>query len=145
MPRPRGPVTIAVREVQPVQGTNYLNKAEQHLALALQALAQGRWDSAVLLSVHTGISAADAVCVGRFGVRSASKTHSDQVKLVHQLLPDNDSARRASTQLAALIDRKNTVEYEARVCTQKDAETATRQAERMVGWARELLGHEPGG
>lgn len=145
MARLRRPVTIAVREVQPVQGTSYLNKAEQHLALALQALAQGRWDSAVLLSVHAGMSAADAVCVGRFGVRSASKTHSDQVKLVRQLLPGDDSARRASAQLAALIDRKNTVEYEARICTQKDAEIATRHAERLVGWARETLGPEPGG
>jgi HEPN domain-containing protein len=144
MARAKRPVTIAVREVQLVQGTSYLNKAEQHLALALQALAQGRRDSAVLLSVHTGISAADAVCVGRFGVRSASKTHSDQVKLLRQLLPDDDSAKRASTQLAALIDRKNTVEYEARVCTQQDAETATRHAERVVNWAREVLGRKPG-
>lgn len=144
MPRPKGPVTIAVREVNSAQGANYLAKAEQHLALALQALAQDRWDSAVLLSVHAGISAADAACVTRFGLRSASKTHSDQAKLVRQLLPANEAAKRASTQLAALIDRKNTVEYEARICTQHDAEITTRQAERMVGWAREVLGRAPG-
>jgi len=144
MVEPKKSVNIAVRQVRPVQGANYLNKAGQHLALALQALAQGRWDSAVLLSVHAGISAADAVCVGTSGLRSASKVHSDQVKLVRQLLPNDDSAKRASTQLAALIDRKNTVEYEARTCTQQDAVTATRQAERIVGWARAVLGHKPG-
>src|SRR3989337_702112 len=120
MVEPKKSVNIAVRQVRPVQGANYLNKAGQHLALALQALAQGRWDSAVLLSVHAGISAADAVCVGTSGLRSASKVHSDQVKLVRQLLPNDDSAKRASTQLAALIDRKNTVEYEARTCTLQD-------------------------
>jgi hypothetical protein len=93
-----------------------------------------------VLSVHAGISAADAVCVGRFGVRSASKTHADQARLLHQLLPDDEAARRASSQLAALIDRKNTVEYEARVCAERDAETATKQAERLVEWARATLG-----
>jgi len=142
---PKRAVNIAVRKVQPVQGINYLKKAEQHLALALQALAQGRWDSAVLLSVHAGISGADAVCVGTAGLRSASKVHSDQAKLVRQLLPNDESAKKASTQLAALIDRKNTVEYEARTCTQQDAEVATRHAERIVGWARAILGRNPGG
>lgn len=140
MAKPSRRLTVPVRDVQAVQGTNYLHKAGQHLALALQALTQRRWDSAVLLSVHAGISAADAVCVGRYGVRSASKTHADQVRLLRQLLPDDDAAKRASSQLAALIDRKNTVEYEARVCTERDAETATKQAERLVEWARTSLG-----
>ena len=144
MGEPKKSVNVAVRRVQPVQGANYLNKAGQHIALALQALAQGRWDSAVLLSVHAGISAADAVCVGTFGLRSASKVHSDQVRLVRQLLPNDESAKRASTQLAALIDRKNTVEYEARTCSQQDAEIATRHAERVVSWARATLDRKPG-
>lgn len=140
MASPKKRLTVSARDVQTVQGSNYLHKAGQHLALALQALAQSRWDSAVLLSVHAGISAADAVSVGRFGVRSVSKTHADQVRLLRQLLPDDEAAKRASNHLAALIDRKNTVEYEARVCTPKDAETATKQAERIVEWARTALG-----
>ena len=137
--QPRKQPTVPVRQVQPAQAANYLHKAGQHLALALQALTQGRWDSAVLLSVHAAISAADAVCVGKSGVRSVSRTHTDQVKLLRQLLPDDDATTRASNQLAALIDRKNTVEYEARVCTEREAETATKQAERVVEWARGTL------
>ncbi len=46
---------------------------------------------------------------------------------------------QACKQLAALIDRKNIVEYEARLCTRDDAEIATKQAERIVNWAREVL------
>jgi hypothetical protein len=45
--------------------------------------------------------------------RSISQTHADQPRLIRQLLPDDENARRAATQLEALIDRKNTVEYEA--------------------------------
>lgn len=140
MAKLRKNLTIPVRDVQSVQGSNYLNKAGQHLASALQAFAQERWEIAVLLSVHAAMSAADAVCVGKFGVRSISRSHSDQIRLIRQLLADDEAAKRASNQLAALIDRKNTVEYEARVCTREDAETATKQAERLVSWARTALG-----
>lgn len=113
--QPKQRPTVPVRNIQPVQGVNYFRKAEQHLALALHARAKGRWDSAVLLSVHAAISAADAACVGKQGVRSTSKGHTDQVRLVRQLFPDSEGASRAASQLAALIDRKNTVEYEARL------------------------------
>ena len=137
--QPKKRPTVPVRSVQSVQGVNYLRKAQQHLAIALQARANDRWDSAVLLSVHAAIAAADAVCVGKHGLRSMSKAHADQVKLLRQLYPDSEPASRAASQLAALIDRKNTVEYEARLCTEKDAETSTKQAERVIDWAREVL------
>ncbi len=130
---------VPTRSVQSAQGGNYLRKAEQHLALALRAFADNRWDSAVLLSVHAAISAADAVCVSKHGLRSVSQSHADQVKLLRELFPEDDGTVRATSQLAALIDRKNTVEYDARLCTQKDAEVAAKQAERVVHWARTAL------
>ncbi len=136
--RPRLP-KVASPKVQSVHAINYLRKAEQHQALALQALADGRWDSAVLLSVHAAISAGDSVCVSKFGLRSVSQTHADQVKLLRELFPDDEATMQACKQLAALIDRKNTVEYEARLCTRDDAEIATKQAERIVNWARAAL------
>ncbi len=134
--RPPRPPTVASRKVRPVHAINYLRKAEQYQALALQALAGGRWDSAVLLSVHAAISAGDSVCVSKFGLRSVSQTHADQVKLLRELFPDDEATMQASKQLAGVIDRKNTVEYEARLCTRDDAEIATKQAERIVNWAR---------
>ncbi len=85
--RPRLP-RVASRKVQPVHAINYLRKAEQHQTLALQALADGRWDSAVLISVHAAISAGDSVCVSKFGLRSVSQTHADQAKLLQELFPD---------------------------------------------------------
>ncbi|MGH2376017.1 MAG: HEPN domain-containing protein [bacterium] len=133
--RPR-PTTVPTREISPAQAGNYLRKAESHLASAIEALAGERWDTAALLSVHAAISASDAVCVARAGVRSISQTHMDQVRLIQQLFSNDDEAKKVSNQLAALLDRKNTVEYEARLSRREEAEIAVKQAERIVNWAR---------
>ena len=130
--------TVPTRGTSPAQAENYLRKAENHLASALEAAAAERWDTAVLLSVHAAISAADAVCVSAFGVRSISPTHMDQVRLIRELFPDVDEARKASDQLAALLDRKNTVEYEARPSQPNDAQVAVKHADRVVAWARKI-------
>lgn len=115
-----------------------MKKAEGHLAQALEAVAAARWDTAVLLAVHAGISATDAVCIARHGLRSISQAHTDQVRLIRQLFPGDDEVKKASDQLAALLDRKNTVEYEGRLSQAHDAETATKHAERLVAWARKI-------
>ncbi len=128
--------TVPTRETARIQAANYLKKAEGHLAQALEASAAGRWDTAVLLAVHAGISAADAACVAEHGVRSISQIHMDQVRLIRQLFPRDEEAKKASNHLAALLDRKNTVEYEGRLCRAHDAEAATKHAERLVAWAR---------
>ena len=134
---------IPVRSVAAVQAQNYLRKAESHLASALEARIAKRWDTAVLLGVHAVISAADAVCVATAGVRSVSPAHTDQTRLIRDLFPDDSGAKKAVDQLAAVLDRKNTVEYEARRCTAGDAEIVTKQAERVLGWARQVCGRAP--
>jgi len=58
--------TVPTRETSRTQAANYLKTA-------LEAMAAGRWDTAVLLAVHAGISAADAVCVAHHGLRSISQ------------------------------------------------------------------------
>lgn len=92
----------------------------------------------MLLSVHAAISAGDAACVTCAGVRSVSQTHMDQVRLLRQLFPGDEDAKKASDQLAALLDRKNTVEYQARLCRAQDAQVAVKHAERVVKWARRI-------
>ncbi len=137
--RPPKPPAVPVRTINRNQAVNYLKKAEQHLAEALEALSAERWDTAVLLAIHAAIAAADAACVASGGVRSVSQTHADQSRLVRQLFPDDEDARRAARQLEALIDRKNTVEYEARRCGSEDAQVSAKQAQRIVQWARTLI------
>lgn len=92
-----------------------------------------------MLSVHAAISAADAACVKRAGMRAAGQAHADAVRLVRQLFPGDADADRASSQLGALIDRKNTIEYEARRARPDEATTAVSRAERGVRWADEVI------
>jgi hypothetical protein len=125
--------------VNRTHATNYLRKAEQHLAESLEALSADRWDTAVLLAIHAAIAAADAACVACAGVRSASQTHADQPRLIRNLLAGKEDVQQAATQLEALIDRKHTVEYEARRCRPADAQASVRQAQRVVEWARTLI------
>ncbi len=131
--------TVAHRRVEPAHAPNYLEKAAQHLGLARQALAGERWDSAVLLSVHAAINAADAACVKKAGARSTGGSRVEAVRLLSQLFPGDEAARKAGTQLAALIDKKNTVEYEARRCTANEARIAVDRVERLVQWAQQIL------
>jgi len=131
--------TVPVRTVSRAQASNYLKKAEQHLAESLEALSAERWDTAALLAIHAAIAGADAACIHSGGVRSASQTHADQPRLIRQLLPGNEDARRAAAKLEALIDRKNIVEYEARRCRPEDAQISTKQAQRVVEWVRTVV------
>ncbi len=134
--RPTRPASVAHKQVDPVLARNYLEKAEQHLGLARQALTRERWDSAVLLAIHAAINAADAVCVKRAGMRSTGEPHAEAIRLLTQLFPKDEAARKAGSQLSALIDKKNTVEYDARRCTLGEATTAVDRADRLVRWAQ---------
>jgi HEPN domain-containing protein len=134
------PTSVPARAVSKAQASNYLRKAGQHLAESLEALSADRWDTTVLLAIHAAIAGADAACVHAGGVRSASQTHADQPRLVRHLLPGNEDARHAATHLEPLIDRKNTVEYEARRCRADDAQVSVKQAQRVVECARSFTG-----
>lgn len=117
----------------------YLTKARQHLQAAGESLANGRWDSAALLSVHAGINAADAACIERAEVRAGGRSHADAAKLIRQLFTGDEAAANASDQLAWLVDRKHTIEYEARRAAAADAEAAYTRAERVLRWAEAVL------
>ena len=82
----RSTPSIPVRSVNRTHATNYLRKAEQHLAESLEALSADRWDTAVLLAIHAAIAEADAACVACAGVRCASQPHADQPRLIRNLL-----------------------------------------------------------
>ena len=76
--------------------------------------------------------------VSHAGLRSNSPTHMDQVRLL-RLMFAGSGAEQAARQLAAILDRKHTVEYEARLCTAGDAETALKHAERILAWAQTIV------
>jgi hypothetical protein len=72
-------------------------------------------------------------------MRAAGQSHADAVRLVRHLFPGDAEADRASSQLGALIDRKNIIEYEARRARPDEAATAVSRAERVVRWATAVI------
>ncbi len=126
------------REVAKSQAAHFLRKASEHLANALAARRGDNWNSTVLLAVHAAITAADGAMVSRAGIRNSSPTHMDQVRLLRAIF-SGPEAERAARQLAAILDRKHIVEYEARLCSASDAETAVKHAERILAWAQSVV------
>jgi HEPN domain-containing protein len=112
---------------------NYLAKAEEVFRSALDNAASRRWNAAALSAIHAGIAAADAVLVLERGIRSVSQRHED----VLDLLAGSGTGRSSAlAYLRRILARKNVVEYESRLFTQREAEEVVQHAERFLGWAR---------
>lgn len=120
--------------------THYLSKAEQFLEEATIAAEASRHDAAMLNAVHAAISASDAVTVVLAGRRSADPDHQRAADLLEQVAGSSTEIRTRVRQLRGILARKNSVEYEARRATGKDAADAVARAARFVGWAAETVG-----
>lgn len=87
-----------------------------------------------LNAIHAIISAADAVTVYRLGVRSAGEDHRHAIDLLTGVgdIPNLNSALRHHRKALAL---KNTVAYEDRELTAREARDLAEHAERFCDWA----------
>ena len=112
---------------------NYLAKAEEFLRSALDNAASRRWNAAALSAIHAGIAAADAVLVFERGLRSAGERHADVLDLLAGPGAERSSAL---THLRRILGRKNVVEYESRLFSQREAAEVVQHAERFLSWAR---------
>ena len=115
---------------------NYLKKAEEFLQEAEKAIENKRWNASVSLSIHSGICAADALCIFNLGVRSAGESHNEVVQLINKINIGNINKIR---QLLNLIDIKNSAEYSESLMSEKDALTAKQNAERFLLWVKDNL------
>jgi HEPN domain-containing protein len=117
----------------------YFRKAEQFCLAATAALAQDRYDAAMLCAVHAGISCADAVCVGLGGRRSGDPDHMRAADLLETVGASSPPIKEKAQLLRSLNQLKNRVEYEDKPATRDDAEAAAKRCERLVSWAKEEL------
>jgi HEPN domain-containing protein len=117
----------------------YLAKAVQFVQEAKVALAASRNDAAILNAVHAGISAADTVCVGLGGVRSAESDHQRAADLLQEVGGKSPEVSSRASQLSTLLAKKNAVEYESRQATAREADEAVKRAERLVSWASQTI------
>ena len=117
----------------------HLEKAIQFVEQARTGLDADRNDAALLDAIHAGISAADAATVALAGVRSTDPDHQRAADLLEEVAASASEGRERVRQLRALLARKNTVEYESRRATGKDARDAVARAGRIVDWAKEVI------
>jgi len=109
---------------------NYLKKAEEFLQQAVKAIEDRKWNTAVSLFIHSGICAADALCVSNLGVRSSEQNHEEVVQLINKLnLKDSGIQAR---QLLNLLDFKNSAEYSEDLMNEKNALSAKQNAESFL-------------
>ena len=119
--------------------TNYLKKATECFESAREAHVKGRWNAAVINCIHAGISASDALLVFFKEVRSIGEKHEDVLSLLKTLEFERDEINNKVRQLQRLLQIKNAAEYEERLMTENDSETALKDAERFFGWVKEKL------
>jgi len=116
----------------------YLDKAVQFIEQARSGLDADRNDAALLDAIHAAISGTDAVTIALSGVRSTDPDHQRAADLLEEVAAAPESRERAR-QLRTLLARKNTVEYESRKASVKDARDGVERAGRIVDWAKDVL------
>ncbi len=119
---------------------------DQHvLAAQVRALFQSEAsvrtqnDAALLLAIHSGISACDAVTAAFAGVRSSDPDHFKAADLLETVVRQSVEIHERANQLRGLLKMKNVLEYEDRRVSAPGADTATKRAERLARWAAAQL------
>ena len=116
----------------------YLEKAAQFLEQARSGFEANRNDAALLDAIHAAISGTDAATIALGSVRSTDPDHQRVADLLEEVAAAPEGRERAR-QLRALLARKNSVEYESRKASTKDARDGVERAGRIVDWATEVL------
>lgn len=130
---PRRSKTVALNATD-VHG--YAAKAEEYLEAAEDALSKGRYNAATSAAIHAGINAADAITGALRGMRSSDPDHSRALDLLEASGKDG---KDASKHLARLIPLKTKAEYDPGTVPRSKAESAVKNATRMVVIARRIL------
>lgn len=118
--------------------TNYLRKAEEFLKTMKDSVLQKNYDSTALNGIHAVISSIDAILVFRFGVVNASQNHEDAVKLLIELVSDEETKNQAKHALA-VIKQKNIVEYLDTLTTENQAREIVKHTDRFFNWIKSKL------
>lgn len=130
--------TRETEAVPKAEAARYLAKAEEFQRGARRLLEAGDRNSAGVLAIHTGITAADAITIHFLGLRSAGQRHLD----VLAMLAQTTHPRKASVQrqLNELLGEKKSVEYEGRLISVGDAENMVVLSARILEAAKEAIG-----
>lgn len=131
------------REVRTVKVTEaeanvFLDKAEQFMESAQDAMAKGNWDAAAHNAVHCVISANDALLGSRHSLRSSGQNHRDAATLLVEKEGTED-ARKNAARFLKIISKKNLVQYEGRSMSEAEARALMVDATRFFKWSRSRI------
>jgi hypothetical protein len=123
--------------VTPLQAARgHLAKAQEFLAEAKSALANGHPNAATSNAVIAGINAKDAICLVLVGKTSKADDH-------RQAVPELRKAGKIGADLAVTLDRllkpKTKSQYQSLSMVIKDAEAAVKHAARLVEQAEQVV------
>jgi len=119
---------IKTRDVEKGMYVNYLQKGEENLQSAQNALEKKAYNSAALNAVHAAISSGDAYCVYGLKKRCASDNHKDTAILIGEVQARSGLSEEIKKLFESIIRIKNMAEYEERLVRQKEAEKAVKEA-----------------
>lgn len=125
--------------VDKAQALKYKAIADNFYVGAISEKNLKRWNAAGLLIVHAAIAYADAITIKYGGVKNKSENHQDVVKLLENLMHDNESKKSALNQLERLIAHKSTVAYSGEIYDEQDIEKLFKHLERFKAWAEKLI------
>jgi len=94
-------------------------------------LEEKNYDAAALNGVHAVISAIDAVLVFKGGVVSASLNHEDAVKLLAEIVNEEDTVNQ-SRHAFAVLKMKTKIEYTDDRITENQALEIEKQTDRFL-------------
>ena len=132
------PSKIATVGVERAHALTYFRKAGQLCEAAAAELGTERCDATLILSIHAGISAADAVCIG-LGTRKNKDAHERAADLLEEVGAHTGEFKENANRLRTLLAAKNAIEYENKRATRKDAEVGIRRCEALMSWAEKTL------
>lgn len=117
----------------------YFRKAQRFSVAATANASERHWDPAVANAINSVINLVDALCVHYRGHRNSGDTHHDALPLLRSVDEIEPGARsQLERHLGALLSTKTLAQYEGRLLTAADADSALSHMERAFRAAREL-------
>ena len=119
--------------------SNYLKKALECQRAAAQSFARGDWNAAAICTVHSCISACDALCAHALSLRHTGERHTDAAAVLMSIRPADEQYTANAARLRRVIDIKNMAEYEERLVFRKEAEKALKDCDRLIAFIKAEL------
>jgi hypothetical protein len=134
-----GPKKVNHKQIETEKYVFFYDKAKQFRNAMITEFEFENWAGSALSAVHCVISANDALLTKEKGICSSSKDHMDAITLFTGNI-NFPGTKQASNHMRQVIALKNTIAYEAKPFTEKQATNIKNHAVKFFDWVTEQLG-----